>query len=250
MLERTLEGEIAILRLCHGKASALDLEFCERLEAALAEEERAATRALVLTGTGGIFSAGVDLTRLLDGGPGYLRRFLPALDALLDALLRFQKPLVGALNGHAIAGGALIAGACDLRLFARGKATLGVVELTVGVPFPLLGVEIARELFPAERLNEALYCGRLYRAEECAELGLVDELVEPEALLPRALERARGLAAIPGLSFARTKRLRRLPALENHDRHGARAAAETLEAWSSPEVLAAVRAYVARTLRR
>lgn len=250
MLERTLEGEIAILRLCHGKASALDLEFCKALEQALADEERSSSRALVLTGTGSIFSAGVDLVRLLEGGPEYVRRFLPALDALLLALLRFQKPLVGALNGHAIAGGALVAGACDVRLFARGPATLGVVELAVGVSFPLLAVELARELFPPARLNEALYRGRLYGAEECAALGLVDELVEPEQLRARALERARELGRIPALSFARTKRLRRLPALESFDRHGAHAAAETLETWSTPEVQQALRSYVRAKLGR
>ncbi len=250
MFERSQDAEVAILRLCHGKASALDLELCEALERAVADEERSSARAVVLTGTGGIFSAGVDLTRLVAGGPGYVARFLPALDALLLRLLRFEKPLIGALNGHAIAGGALLAGACDVRLLARGNATLGVPELKVGVPFPLLAVELAREMFPSTRLNEALYSGRLYRAEECAALGLVDELVEPEALSARALERARELGSIPPASFALTKRLRRLPALETFDRHGARAAAEGLAAWSAPDVLAAVERYVQRTLRR
>ena len=250
MIESSRDGEIALLRLCHGKASALDLEFCEALERALESEERGSARALLLTGTGGIFCAGVDLRRLVAEGPSYVARFLPALDALFLRLLRLEKPLVGALNGHAIAGGAVIAGACDLRLCARGNGTLGVPELKVGVPFPATAVALARELFPPALLGQALYLGRIWRAEECLAAGIVDELVEPAELLPRALERARELAAIPAASFALSKRLRRRPALEELARHATRDASETLAVWSSPEALAAVDAYVQRTLRR
>jgi enoyl-CoA hydratase len=250
MIETTRDGDIALLRLCHGKASALDLELCEALERALATEESRSARALVLTGSGSIFCAGVDLRRVVSGGATYVARFLPALDALLLRLLRLEKPLVGALNGHAIAGGALIAAACDLRLCARGNATIGVPELKVGVPFPPTAVELARELFPPALLGQALYLGRSWNAEECLAAGIVDELVEPERLLPRALERARELAAIPAESFAATKRLRRQPALDTLERHRSEAVGRTLAAWSSPEGLAAVAAYVERTLRR
>jgi enoyl-CoA hydratase len=250
MIETTREGEVAVLRLCHGKSNALDLELCEALERALGVEERGDARALVLTGTGGIFCAGVDLRRLLAEGPSYVARFLPALDALFLRILRLEKPLVGALNGHAIAGGAVIAGGCDLRLFARGNGTIAVPELKVGVPFPATAVELARELFPPALLGQALYLGRAWKAEECLAAGIVDELVEPAELAGRALERARELAAVPGASFALTKRLRRRSVLEQLERHAARDAAQTLALWSSAETLAAVDAFVQRTLRR
>jgi hypothetical protein len=163
VIETTREGEIALLRLCHGKASALDLELCEALERAAAEAEDSGARAIVLTGRGPIFSAGVDLKRLVAGGPDYVAEFLPALDAALLALFRCEKPCVAAINGHAIAGGALLAGACDLRLLARGPAGIAVPELKVGVPFPQVAVEIALELFPGAALGPALYRGRRHR---------------------------------------------------------------------------------------
>lgn len=250
MIEVTQEGDVALLRLCHGKASALDLEFCEEFERTLAAQEAGSARALLLTGSGGIFSAGVDLRRLLREGAPYAARFLPALDALFLRLLRLEKPLVGALNGHAIAGGAVIAGACDLRLLARGKATIAVPELLVGVSFPATALELARELFPPALLGQALYLGRSFGAEECFATGIVDELVEPEALAPRALQRARELAAIPAQSFALTKRLRRRPTLEALERARERDAAEALRAWTAPEALTALAAYVERTLGR
>ncbi|MBK7644757.1 MAG: enoyl-CoA hydratase/isomerase family protein [Planctomycetes bacterium] len=250
MIERTQDGDVAVLTLCHGKASALDLEFCESLERAVAAEEDSPARAIVLTGRGAIFSAGVDLKRLLAGGAAYVDEFLPALDAALLVLFRCDKPLVAAINGHAIAGGALLAGACDLRLLARGPATIGVPELKVGVPFPQAAVEIAHELFPPAVLGPALYTGRTWNAEEALAAGIVHELVEPAELLPRALAQARELAAIPASSYGISKRLRRAAALERLERDGPRAAHEVREAWSSPEVLAAVEGYVARTLRR
>src|SRR5689334_17328396 len=85
MIEITREGEIAVLCLSHGKASALDLELCEALERAAAQAEESDARAIVLTGRGPIFSAGVDLKRIVVGGPSYVAEFLPALDAALLA---------------------------------------------------------------------------------------------------------------------------------------------------------------------
>lgn len=250
MIETETHGPVTVLRLAHGKASALDLEFLQALTAALDREAKSDARAVVLTGTGSIFSAGVDLNRLLAGGKNYIARFLPALDASLLELFTFEKPIVAAINGHAIAGGMMMAAACDHRILAEGKATLGIPELKVGVPFPLVPLEIVRHAFPPHVLHEAVFTGRIYRAAECREHGLVDEVVEPAGLIGRALERATELAAIPAAAYALTKRQMRLPALDTLERHGARAQAAALDAWTAPETLAAVRSYVERTFKR
>ena len=99
--ERIAEG-VALLRLDHGPVSALDLEFLEAIQAEVASlaSERLA---VVLTGTGKVFSAGVDLFRIIDGDTEYTERFLPALIGVFDALFRYPRPLVAAVNGHAIA---------------------------------------------------------------------------------------------------------------------------------------------------
>src|SRR5262245_25785640 len=112
MIERSEHDGIVTLRLAHGKASALDIEL---LEAILGELDRAApkARAVVLTGTGSIFSAGVDLFRVTRDGADYVRRFLPRLSRTFRALFTFPGPVVAAVNGHAIAGGGVLVLACD-----------------------------------------------------------------------------------------------------------------------------------------
>src|SRR5207245_1626119 len=101
MIERDLTEGIATLRLEHGKASALDLELCEALQREIeAAAESDDVRALILTGTGSIFSAGVDLPRLINGGKEYVQDFVEALDAMLRALFLFPKPAIAAINGQ------------------------------------------------------------------------------------------------------------------------------------------------------
>ena len=146
------------MRLAHGKVSAIDLELLECVVDRLDQIEESSARAIVLAGTGSSFSAGVDLFRVLDGGPDYLNRFLPALSRALVRLFTFPRPVVAAINGHAIAGGCILASACDYRLMALGKGKIGVPELVVGVPFPMIALEILRDLVPDRRFQEVVSC--------------------------------------------------------------------------------------------
>ena len=249
MIERELHGPTALLRLAHKKASALDLELLQALESAFTSEESSPARAVVLTGTGAIFSAGVDLFRVLEGGRAYLEQFLPALDSCFKKLLAFEKPFVAAINGHAIAGGAILACAADRRLLARGNATFGAPELKVGVPFPPVALEILRLGVPRRHLRDVVLRGRVFTVDECREAGLVDEVVEPGDLLPRSLAAAEELAAYPARAFELTKRQLRRPALDAVERASG-LVPRILDAWSSPEILGAIRAHVDRTLKK
>jgi enoyl-CoA hydratase len=248
VIERSSEGGVRVLTLAHGKASALDVELCEALAAEVAAFAASADRALVVTGRGAIFSAGVDLRRVASGGAAYVARFLPALERAFDALFALERPLVTAINGHAIAGGFVIAQAGDRRVLARGEATLGAPELRVGVPFPPIAVEILRAALPAERLASVLLGGEIVAAGEAFARSYADELTAPEALLTRAVAAARELAAAPSRSYALTKRALRAPALESLARRSPAASDEVRAAWAADEVLAAVRAYADRTL--
>jgi enoyl-CoA hydratase len=250
MIESERRGEVTLLRLAHGKASALDLELLNALEEALEREAASSAKAIVITGTGSIFSAGVDLYRVLDGKRAYLEKFLPALDSALERLFDFPKPAVAAINGHAIAGGAIIAWACDHRILVRGRVSFGIPELKVGVAFPPLPLEIVRSAVAPNVAAEAIFGGRNWNPDECLARGAVDELCDPEQLLERAFAVARELSAIPARSFALTKRFLRLPALDTLERHAPAAAPLVLDAWSSPEVLAAIRAYVEKTIKK
>ena len=249
MFTREDVESIAVLRLSHGKVSALDLEFCEALSAEVESIAAGSPTGLVITGTGSVFSAGVDLFRVIDGGADYLNRFLPAMRRFFQTVLTFPKPVVAAVNGHAIAGGCIIAAACDHRIMATGSGRIGVPELSVGVPFPQLPFVIVGARVAPSAFRQLVFGARLVGAEEAVTIGLADEAVAPEALLERACQHAAKLATIPPITFALTKQTFTAPLLERVD------AASDLnlaaqQAWSSPEVQARIRAYLNETVRR
>jgi enoyl-CoA hydratase len=165
-------------------------------------------------------------------------------------LLFLPKPIVAAVNGHAIAGGCVLACACDHRLAARGPGRMGVTELLVGVPFPAAAMEALRDVLGPARLTEAVLTGRTWPLDEAAATGLVDEVVAPQALADRAQAVAEALATIPRRAFALTKQHLRQPLRDALEAHGARVDAEVARIWASPEARTALAAYVERTLGR
>jgi enoyl-CoA hydratase len=248
MFAREDRDAVAIVRMAHGKVSALDAELCVAMTAELGRLEHDASRAVVLTGTGAVFSAGVDLFRILDGGGEYVRRFLPLMERFLRALLVFPKPLVAAVNGHAIAGGCIMAAAADHRVMAAGSARIGVPELAVGVPFPSLPFEIITSRLSPAVARSLIYGGRTVHADEALAIGLVDEVTAFDHVVPRAVAVADELGAIPAQTFALTKRAFVEPLL---DRVAAASPAndEALALWQTPEVHAAIRAYLDKTIK-
>ena len=198
---------IAVIRLAHGKVSALDVELCHAITTTV--RGHADAGAIVLTGTGPVFSAGVDLRRIRDGGASYVAEFLPMLDEAFLALFDTPRPVVAAVNGHALAGGCLLAAACDLRLMSGGA--IGVTEMLVGLPFPLAGLEIMRHAF-GQATDRLVFAAEKVEAAAARACGLVDELVGPDDLMNRAIERARALALIPAATYAQTKEQLHRPA--------------------------------------
>jgi len=249
MFELTRRGDVAVLRMVHGKANAMDIEFCRALSAQVRACEHSAAGAMVITGQGKIFSAGVDLPRLLDGGSAYAREFVPAMNHAFEALFSFPKPLVAAVNGHAIAGGCVMTCCADVRMMARGAARIGIPELLVGVPFPVVPLEIVRFALPPQHLQTLIYRALTPTADEALGYGIVDVVAEPESLLEEAIAVAEQLAAVPFEAFHLTKRLLREPVLK-HMRDQGVVDVVVHDAWAGETVQAAVRGYVARTLRK
>jgi enoyl-CoA hydratase len=238
-----------VVRLAHGKVSALDIEFCDALSQELNRLASSSTPAVILTGTGSAFSAGVDLFRVLDGGRAYLHRFLPAMETLFRTLLTFPRPLIAAVNGHAIAGGCIIAATSDHRLMADATGRIGIPELLVGVPFPTLPFEIVRARVSRAQFRALVLGGKTVLPSEAVTLGLIDEVVPAGELLPRALETAERLAQIPSIAFALTKRAFVEPILTRVDA-GRPFNDEVLSAWESPAVQERMRLYVERTVAK
>ena len=241
---------VTVVRLEHGKVNAFDVELMRGWIAELARLEQAETQAVVLTGTGAVFSAGVELRRLTEGGRDYVKAFLPLLGDAFFKTFTFSKPLIAAVNGHAIAGGCVLACACDYRVMAEGKGRIGTPELSVGVPFPSMAMEILRLVVPPHRLQAVIYQGLTCTPDDALANGFVDELAAPDALLDRAVEVAAHLGSLPPASFALTKRIIRQPSRDRVVRYMRSVDEEVLEAWMSSRVQNAVRAYVERTLRK
>lgn len=248
MLDIHDDNGVRTIRMAHGKASALDIEFCEALSAAFVAAGRDPVRAVVLTGTGRIFGAGVDLPRLVKETGDYITRFLAAMDRCFLGLFAMDKPVVAAINGHAIAGGCILAAACDLRLMVDTGATIGAPELGVGVPFPALPLEIMRHAAGtplARRL--AMGCENL-TPQEALKTGLVDQLLPAPDLQQAAQQQAQRLAQVPAKTFALVKQQLRSPAMQAV-RDLATHNAEVAKEWLSPEVKAAIQRFIDKTLK-
>src|SRR6185436_3489812 len=250
MISHEQRDEVAILTLAHGKANLFDIEFFGAVAEALEECAASPARAAVIIAGGSIFSGGVDLRRLVEGGHRYAEEFLPALGHAFDVAFAFPKPLVAAVNGHAIAGGCILANAADRRLMARGTGRIGVPELLVGVPFPTVALEIMRQQLPPPHLSAVIFSGETVVADRAVALGLVDAAVEPDRLLDEAIGAAKPMAALPPAAFAITKQQLRAPALARIREGRERFDAAIHEYWAASGTLDTIRAYVLRTLKK
>lgn len=238
-----------ILRLDRPPVNALDVdtlnELSDRLDAAESED----VRAIVLTGTGSVFSAGADLFRVLEASPQEIDEGIVALSRAFRTLFVWPRPVVAAVNGHALAGGCILTCCCDHRIIADSAGTIGAVELKAGVPFPVWALEVLRYAVNNEHFQEVVYRGRSYPPEQARAMGLVDEVVSADGLIPHALEIADELAAVPPTTFGLMKRALRKGAVEVATREAAATDEEIKAAWRSEEVHDAIRALLASLAR-
>jgi len=246
MIHREEHDGIALLRIEHGKANILDMELCSAIVEAFDDANEA--RAVVLTGTGTIFSAGVDLFRVLEGGASYIDDFVPAMGRAFERIFIHSAPVVSAANGHAIAGGCLLVAAADQRLMAQGTGRIGIPELQVGVPFPPIALEIMRFATPPQHFQTIAYRAGTHEPPAALALGLIDEVVESDELIDHALAVAERLASVHRETFAITKREIRRPALVRVRALEQTVAKEVHARWLEPGTLERIRGYLDRTI--
>lgn len=245
MLELEERDDVTIVRMAHGKVNALDVELLQAIAKAFGGLEPG--RAVVFTGAGRSFSAGVDLKRITDGGPDYVRVFHPSLSAAVMAIFDHPGPVVAAVNGHAIAGGCVLAAACDRRLMSGG--TIGLTEMRVGVPFPFVPMEVMRHVM-GPSVRRLVWDAELLDPAAAQAAGLVDEVVAPESLLDAAATAAARLARITPEVFAYTKRQLQGPA---RDRLASVSQAEddaSTRMWASPAVQGAINGFMSGLKQR
>ena len=243
MLGWELSDGIAVITLDHPPVNALDLDVLKAIKQTLDEVDGAEPRAAIFTGTGSVFSAGADLVRVLEEDEDAIREAVLYLAVAFRAIFTFPRPLVAAVNGHAIAGGAVIACACDHRVAAEGEARIGLAELRVGVPFPADALEIVRNA-TGRHFEEVVLFGRNYGVEDALRRGLVDEIVPAPEVLPTALARAERLASIPPPVYRLNKEAMRGPVLDRIESYRAANDEEAARLWASDEVRASIKAFL------
>lgn len=211
MLEIIQHGSVRELRLARAPVNALNAELISALDAAitLAETEAAAgasLRALVISGNPKLFSAGLDL-REITGPTETARTLVLAFSQLQLRLARCSLPLIAAITGHSPAGGAVIAILCDHRVMAKGAARIGLNEVQVGLyPGETIFRCYERILGTAKAAN-FLTRGAMLTADEALAAGLVDELIEPDEVIARAIAIGQEIAALPPQTYAKTRAL-------------------------------------------
>jgi enoyl-CoA hydratase len=246
VIEIEAVGAVRVLTLSSGRVNAQDVELLKQLAGALDELQRSGAGPLVITGAGRVFSAGVDLNRVVEGGADYTDRLVPALSEAFEAVFCYPGPTVAAINGAAIAGGCVLACACDRRLISP-EAQIGASEVRVGVPFPVAALEVMRYAC-GDRAEDVLLGGHVYRGDQAIANGLAHRVVAGD-LVEAAVAEASDLGGIPADAYRHTKGQLRAPALARM-REGGLIDDEVRQLWGADQTQRRIAAYVEGLRRR
>jgi enoyl-CoA hydratase/carnithine racemase len=206
-------GDVAVVRVDRPPANALDPQLLSEARAVADELTASGPGAVVMTGREGFFSAGVDLKLVPTLDADGQRRMVDGVNRLMAAWYSFPRPVVCAVNGHAIAGGLIIALCADYRVgCTQGK--LGLAELRAGVPYPAVPLRIVRAELSPQAARVLALRAHLVDPDDALALGLVDELAAPADVLQRALDVAAEMAQLPSRAYWDTKRELRGDAIE------------------------------------
>jgi enoyl-CoA hydratase len=208
-----IENKVAVVTMDDGKANALSRSMIDALTAALERAEGEAN-AIVLAGRPERFCAGFDL-RVMMSGPDAAKDLLRAGAALFMKLYGSSIPLVIACTGHALAGGALVVLTGDYRVAAQGDFKIGLNEVSLGMPVPVLAMELARDRLVKPELTNATLLAKIYGPETAVRAGYLDAVVSPDEVLEHAKAVATRLGALPRAAFKATKKRLRGATIEH-----------------------------------
>lgn len=201
---------IATLMLKKGKVNALNGAVVDELRGSLkALENDPEVRAIILTGTGKFFSFGFDIPEFLSFTKIQFTEYLTNFTELYTYIFAYPKPVIAALNGHTIAGGCMLALACDYRVMVAGKAKISLNEIGIGSSVFAGSTEMLRFWVGNAKATEVLYSGTMYPAEEAKNIGLIHEIASEQHLMDVARKVASGIASKNPQAFASIKSLLR-----------------------------------------
>ena len=246
ILETHQHGDIHELRLARPPVNALDAHLIRALREAVESAPANGARALVLSGRTGMFSGGLDVPSLLALDRAAMQAVWTDFFALLRALAASPVPIVAAITGHSPAGGAVLSIFCDYRVMARGTYRIGLNETQVGLVVPEVIQATLRRLLGSHRAERLMVAGALLDAEQALAAGLVDELIEAELVVGRAIGWLQDLLALPAQAMHETRRIARADLVALFDVAGAMDTAHFVDRWFSAEAQQVLGALVAK----
>ena len=221
---------VRLLRMELGSGNALGPRVVEAISAALDAEQRPT----VLTGEGGIFSTGLNLVELAAFSRDEMAAFIEEFSILMTRALTTRYPLVAAVNGHAVAGGCVLAVACDRRIGTRGDFKIGMNEMAIGLTLPAVVTEILRNKLASEQARTVILGGALYDPEEAQRAGLLDAIADSaDEAIDRACEVARDLGKSPA-EFAAMKGSLTAPIMERFQQTRTALDRRFIDSWFAP----------------
>lgn len=201
-----VRGRVAWINWDDGRANTLTNQTFETLFEFLDRAEHdEAVGSVVLAGREGFFSAGMDLKWMPTCTRDELGEIGPNIAKLAHRMFIFPKPIIAAVTGHCIAGGAILLLACDRSVAATGDYNIGLNEVALGLPFGGFAIELCKaHLAPAAYGPGPLH-GGLFQPQRALEVGYVDELVAPDQVLTRAGAVAAEVAELANFAYFSTK---------------------------------------------
>jgi enoyl-CoA hydratase len=194
LIEIKEEPQYCLIQMDDGKVNALSFDMLAQMNAALDQAEHSG-KVVIIHGRPGKFSAGFDLSVMGQGGDAMFD-LLRAGAALARRLLKFETPVILAVSGHALAMGALLLLSADYRIGIHGGYKIGLNEVAIGMTLPYFGVELAKARLAATHVSRAVGLAQLYDAVGAVEAGYLDEAVNEDELLPRAVAMAEQLSGL------------------------------------------------------
>lgn len=243
-------GAVRELQLNRPPVNALSPELIVALKRAVETAPQDGARAIVLSGTLGRFSGGLDVPLLLTLDHSAIAVLWREFYALCGALACSPIPIAAAITGHATAGGAVLPIFCDSRVVAQGEWKLGLNEVQVGLPLPPVIFAVLKRLIGTHQAERLAVGGLLISPDEAARIGLVDEVVPLENVVSRAIEWCRGLVALPVDAMAATRRRARADLFELFSTSFELELDQVNAVWWSPEAQTTLRVLVDRLARK
>lgn len=249
-ITRTIESGVAVLTLDLGRGNAIDDAFMEAIASSLDAALSDGARAAVITGRGKVFCGGLDLVTIHAYDRERMGRYHDAFNAMFEKVLAFPRPVVAALNGHALAGGCILAMCADARVAQPGAYSIGLNEVAIGLSFPASAFEIARRATPDRSVASVFLEGKSFSPEEALAAGIVDRLAGDRGLVAEAVELAARLSSGGLEAIADTKADLIAPVVARIRATEAARRERFLDQWFSPDTRARIGALRERLTKK